>query len=236
MKTILHKANNRGHADHGWLNAHHSFSFASWYDPSRVHFGLLRVLNDDVVAPGMGFGTHPHDNMEIVTIPLEGVLEHKDSMGNTEVLRSGEVQSMSAGAGITHSEYNHSKSEYLKLLQIWVFPKERNIKPRYEQQKYNESQIKNTLFPIVSPDKQEGSMWINQDAYFNLGKLDKGFSLDYKMKNSAHGAYVFLIEGKIDVAGTVLEKRDGIGITEADFFSVKAIEDSFVLVIEVPVN
>ena len=236
MKTILHKANTRGHADHGWLNAHHSFSFASWYDPSRVHFGLLRVLNDDIVAPGMGFGTHPHDNMEIVTIPLEGVLEHKDSMGNTEVLRSGEVQSMSAGSGITHSEYNHSKSEYLKLLQIWVFPKERNIKPRYEQKKYTVEQIKNTLFPIVSPVKQEGSMWINQDAYFNIGKLDKGSSIDYKMKNPAHGAYVFLIEGKIDAAGTVLEKRDGMGITETNSFSIKALEDSFVLVIEVPMN
>lgn len=236
MKTELHKADVRGHADHGWLNAHHSFSFASYYDPAKVHFGLLRVLNDDVVAPGMGFGTHPHDNMEIVTIPLSGVLEHKDSMGNVEVLRSGEVQSMSAGKGITHSEYNHSKTDDLKLLQIWVFPKEKNIEPRYEQKKYNAEQIKNKLYTIVSPEKSSDSMWINQDAYFTLGRLEKGTAKSYSLKDKAHGVYVFLIEGRAEIGEIKLEKRDALAITEAEKVSIEALDDCFVLLIEVPMN
>jgi quercetin 2,3-dioxygenase len=236
METILHKSDTRGHADHGWLNAHHSFSFASYYDASRVHFGLLRVLNDDIVAPGMGFGTHPHDNMEIVTIPLSGSLAHKDSMGTSSVISSGEVQIMSAGTGITHSEFNASKTEEVNLLQVWVFPKEKNIKPRYDQKNYSEEQLKNKFYTIVSPERSADSMWINQDAYFSIGRLDENVSLDYNLKTKGNGVYAFLIDGKVTVAGNDLEKRDGLGITEADQFSVKALQRSFILLVEVPMR
>jgi quercetin 2,3-dioxygenase len=236
MKTVIHKANTRGHADHGWLNARHSFSFANYYDPTRVHFGLLRVLNDDTVAPGMGFGTHPHDNMEIVTIPLSGALEHKDSMGNTEVIKAGEVQIMSAGSGITHSEYNHSKTEEVKLLQIWVFPKTRNIKPRYDQRAYNEEQKKNKFLTIVSPDKTEDTMWINQDAYFSLGSLDAGVAIEYAIRTKGNGAYVFVIEGSVEAGGETLGRRDAMGVSETDKISFKALEKSEVLIIEIPMN
>lgn len=236
MKKILHRSNTRGHANHGWLNAHHSFSFASYYDPEKVHFGLLRVLNDDIVAPGVGFGTHPHDNMEIITIPLSGSLAHKDSMGTSSVIMSGEVQIMSAGTGITHSEFNASKSEEVNLLQIWVFPKEKNIEPRYDQKKYLPEQIENKIYTIVSPDKSSETMWINQDAYFSLSKPKKGSSIQYRIHKKDNGVYIFIIDGKVKVAGEELEKRDGLGLTEVEELSIEALHDTFILLIEVPMS
>ena len=236
MKTIFHKASERGHADHGWLNAHHSFSFASYHDPSKVHFGLLRVLNDDIVAPGMGFGMHPHDNMEIVTIPLKGTLEHKDSMGNVGVIKPNEIQAMSAGAGLMHSEYNHSKTEAINLLQIWVFPKEKNVKPRYDQRVFTEEEKNGKFKTIVAPVKADDVMWINQDAYFSLGKFKAGSSVDYKIEHKGNGAYIFVIEGSAKIEGQQLEKRDAIGIWETDKFSITVTADTEILVIDVPMN
>ena len=236
MKTIFHKASERGHADHGWLNAHHSFSFASYNDPSKLHFGLLRVLNDDIVAPGMGFGMHPHDNMEIVTIPLSGTLEHRDSMGNIGTIKPNEIQAMSAGFGLMHSEYNHSKTEPINLLQIWVFLKERNITPRYDQRVFSENDKDGKFKTIVAPVKAEDVMWINQDAYFSLGKFKAGITVDYTIQHKGNGAYVFLIEGEAKVEGTDLHKRDAIGIWETDKLSISTKADSEILVIEVPMN
>lgn len=236
MKTIIHKASERGHADHGWLNAHHSFSFASYNDPSKVHFGLLRVLNDDIVAPGMGFGMHPHDNMEIVTIPLSGTLEHKDSMGNIGVIKPNEIQAMSAGSGLMHSEYNHSKTEPINLLQIWVFPKERNITPRYDQRVFTDNDKNGKFKTIVAPVKADDIMWINQDAYFSLGKFKAGSSVDYTIQHKGNGAYIFVIEGEVKIADTNLQKRDAIGIWEADKFSINITADAEILVIDVPMN
>jgi redox-sensitive bicupin YhaK (pirin superfamily) len=236
MKTIFHKSTERGHANHGWLNAKHSFSFASYYDPSRTHFGLLRVLNDDIVAPGMGFGTHPHDNMEIVTIPLIGTLEHRDSMGNIGVIRPNEIQAMSAGSGITHSEYNHSKTEPINLLQIWVFPKERNITPRYDQRIFSEEDKNGKFKTIVAPVKADDVMWINQDAYFALGKFKAGASADYTIQHRGNGAYVFIITGQVTIGEQVLESRDAMGIWDTDSFKITVSKDAEILVIDVPMN
>lgn len=236
MKTIFHKSTDRGHADHGWLNARHSFSFSSYNDPEKVHFGLLRVLNDDIVAPGMGFGMHPHDNMEIVTIPLSGTLEHKDSMGNIGVIRPNEIQAMSAGSGLMHSEYNHSKTEPINLLQIWVFPKERNITPRYDQKVFSASDKEGKFKTIVAPEKSEEVMWINQDAYFSLGKFSVATKEEYKSKHAGNGSYVFVIEGGITVNGQKLGKRDAVGVWDTDKFSMDIDAGSEVLVIDVPMN
>lgn len=236
MKTIIHKASERGHADHGWLNARHSFSFASYHDPSKVHFGLLRVLNDDIVAPGMGFGMHPHDNMEIVTIPLQGTLEHRDSMGNVGVIKPNEIQAMSAGSGLMHSEYNHSKTEPINLLQIWVFPKERNIEPRYDQRVFTEEEKNGKFKTIVAPVKSEDIMWINQDAYFSLGKFKAGSSADYTIQHKGNGAYIFIIEGEATIAGQKLGKRDAIGIWDTDKLTINITADAEILVIDVPMN
>src|SRR5689334_1975528 len=197
MKKVLHKANTRGHADHGWLNAYHSFSFAGYYEPSRVHFGALRVLNDDTVAGGMGFGTHPHDNMEIITIPLSGQLEHKDSMGNTGVISKGEVQVMSAGTGIQHSEKNRNSKEEVKLLQIWVFPDEKNVTPRYDQRVFDLAGSKNKLLNIVSPMGDKEGLNIHQHAWFHLGKLDKDTNTTYELKDRNNGVYAFVIDGDV---------------------------------------
>src|ERR1700752_1799615 len=205
---ILHKAATRGHANHGWLNAYHSFSFAGYYNPERTHFGMLRVLNDDTIAAGMGFGSHPHDNMEIVTIPLSGVLEHKDSMGNIGQIKPGEIQAMSAGTGVYHSEYNGSKTEATKLFQIWVFPKVRNIAPRYDQRKFDVADRKNKFQTIVSPEKSDKTMWINQDAFFSLGNFSKGMTIDYKMNLKGNGVYFMLVEGEIEIDGQKLSRRD----------------------------
>lgn len=236
MKTIIHKAGTRGHAEHGWLNSYHTFSFANYYEPTRHNFGLLRVLNDDTVAPGMGFGAHPHDNMEIVSIPLSGALEHKDSMGNSTVIRSGEVQIMSAGTGVRHSEFNHSKEEEVKFLQIWVFPKERNIAPRYDQKKFSEEDKKNKFLTVISPGESNDAIRINQDAYFSLGSLDKDTALDYEVKKQGNGVYIFVLEGSIEAAGEQLGRRDGLGVTETDKISVKATSAAEVLIMEVPMQ
>jgi redox-sensitive bicupin YhaK (pirin superfamily) len=236
MKTIFHKASERGHADHGWLNAQHSFSFAEYRDPNKVHFGLLRVLNDDIVAPGKGFGMHPHDNMEIVTIPLKGQLEHRDSMGNIGVIHPNEIQAMSAGSGITHSEYNHSKTEEVNILQIWVFPKERDIDPRYEQRIFTEADKDQKFKTIVSPVKSPDVMWINQDAYFSIGKFKAGQSVTYQIQHGGNGAYVFMIEGAATINGQQLSKRDAVGISETDQFILSITTNSEILVIDVPMN
>lgn len=235
MKTILHKANDRGHANHGWLDSHHSFSFAHFYDPDKIHFGALRVLNDDIVQGGMGFGTHPHDNMEIISIPLSGDLEHKDSMGNTGVIRQNDVQIMSAGTGIQHSEYNKNKDKLVNFLQIWVFPKKRNIKPRYDQKSLKAEDRLNKLQVIVSPEgTTEDSVKINQDAWFNLGTLNKGTSVNYPVRDKSHGVYVFVIDGDVTVNGNTLNKKDALGIWETENVDIKADNNSEVLLMEVP--
>lgn len=234
--TILHKANTRGHADHGWLNAFHSFSFASWYNPERVQFGVLRVLNDDAVAAGMGFGTHPHDNMEIITIPLEGDLAHKDSMGNAATIKTGDVQVMSAGTGIQHSEFNPNKDQQTKLFQIWLFPKYRNVEPRYQQITIDITKQKNNFSQILSPNADDEGVWIYQDAWFYLADFEKDFSKVYQIKKEGNGMYVFVISGTISVDGQGLEMRDGLGITDFKTLEITATSDSKFLLMEIPMN
>ncbi|WP_396167549.1 pirin family protein [Flavobacterium sp.] len=234
--TVLHKANTRGHADHGWLNAYHSFSFASWYNPDRVQFGMLRVLNDDTVAAGMGFGTHPHDNMEIITIPLEGDLAHKDSMGNTEVIKTGDVQVMSAGTGIQHSEFNPNADQRTKLFQIWVFPKYRNVTPRYQQITLDVTEQKNNFAQILSPKADDAGVWIYQDAWFYLADFDKGFSKTYSINKEGNGVYVFVISGTITVDGQDLETRDGLGIWNFNELEFVATSDAKFLLMEIPME
>jgi redox-sensitive bicupin YhaK (pirin superfamily) len=239
MKTILHKATERGHANHGWLDSHHSFSFAHFYDPDKIHFGALRVLNDDIVQGGMGFGTHPHDNMEIISIPLSGDLEHKDSMGNTGVIRQNDVQIMSAGTGIQHSEYNKNKDKLVNFLQIWVFPKVKNITPRYDQKTLRTEDRVNKLQVIVSPDSTtagETGVKINQEAWFNLGTLSKGTDVSYQLHDSNHGVYIFVIEGDVTVNGQALNKRDGLGVSDTEKISLTADSNAEVLLMEVPMN
>ncbi len=234
--TLIHKANTRGHANHGWLDAHHTFSFAGYYDPNRVQFGVLRVLNDDIIAPGMGFGTHPHDNMEIITIPLEGDLAHKDSMGNTEVIKFGDVQVMSAGTGIQHSEFNPNHDQRTNLLQIWVFPKYRNVAPRYEQITLNVADRHNQFQQVLSPSADDAGVWIHQDAWFHMSNMDAGTTLEYNRKLEGNGLYVFVIKGSVKVNGEQLEKRDGMGITDFEKVHFKATTDAEVLLMEVPMH
>lgn len=233
--TVLHKANTRGHANHGWLDSHHTFSFANYHNPDRMHFGVLRVLNDDRVDAGMGFGRHPHDNMEIISIPLEGDLEHKDSMGNTAVIKKGDIQVMSAGTGIYHSEYNENKDKLTKFLQIWVYPNKRNVTPRYDQIALNEADRHNKFQQILSPNQDDEGVWIHQDAWFHLGNFDKGVSADYNLKKKGNGVYAFVIEGDVTINGIALNKRDGLGIWATDKLSIKADSDNAeVLLMEVP--
>jgi redox-sensitive bicupin YhaK (pirin superfamily) len=233
-KTILHKANTRGHADHGWLNSYHTFSFANYYDPERVHFGALRVLNDDTVNSGMGFGTHPHDNMEIISIPLEGDLEHQDSMGNTTVIKQGDIQVMSAGTGIQHSEYNKNKDVPVKFLQIWILPNKKNVTPRYDQISLNENDRHNKLQQILSPNQNDEGVWIYQNAWFHLGRFDKDFTATYDFKKEGNGLYIFVLDGDITVDGQRLNKRDGYGIWETSEVTIKADSDAEFLLMEVP--
>lgn len=233
-KSILHKANTRGHANHGWLNSFHTFSFANYFDAERIHFGALRVLNDDVIAPGMGFGKHPHDNMEIITIPLEGDLEHKDSMGNSAVIRSGDVQVMSAGTGIFHSEYNHSQDNKVSLLQIWVIPNKQSVKPRYDQISIRDIEKENELFQIVSPNKDEPGVWIHQDAWFHMGNFEPGKSAEYKLKKEGNGVYAFVLEGDIEINGQKLSRRDGYGLWNVNELNLTSETQSRVLLMEVP--
>jgi hypothetical protein len=234
--TVIHKADTRGHANHGWLNAHHTFSFAGYYDPNRVQFGVLRVLNDDIIAPGMGFGTHPHDNMEIITIPLEGDLAHKDSMGNTEVIKFGDVQVMSAGTGIQHSEFNPNHDQRTNLLQIWVFPKYRNVAPRYEQITLNVADRHNQFQQVLSPNADDAGVWIHQDAWFHMSNMDAGTTLEYTRKLEGNGLYVFVIKGSVKVNGEQLEKRDGMGLTDFEKATFEATADAEVLLMEVPMH
>lgn len=236
MKTILHRADSRGRANHGWLDSHHTFSFAGYYNPERMHFGVLRVLNDDVVHGGGGFGTHPHDNMEIVSIPLSGDLEHKDSMGNVQVIRQGDVQIMSAGTGVRHSEYNHSQQDPVNFLQIWILPKERNIRPRYAQQSFPAAERQNRFQKVVSPHAEDApAVWINQDATFSLGSLEPGFEITYQIQ-PGHGLYVFVLEGEITAGSETLQRRDGLGIWDADGISFKALRPAEVLLMEVSMD
>ena len=234
--SVLHKANTRGNANHGWLNAYHSFSFASWYNAERVQFGALRVLNDDTIAAGMGFGTHPHDNMEIITIPLEGDLAHKDSMGNAATIKTGDVQVMSAGSGIQHSEFNPNKDLPTKLFQIWLFPKTRNVEPRYQQITLDKSLEKNAFAQILSPNENDEGVWIHQDAWFYLSDFDKDFSKKLSLKKEGNGFYIMNIEGEIEVNGEVLEKRDAIGIWETKELEIKANTNAKFLIMEIPME
>lgn len=235
-KNILHKASSRGLADHGWLRSRHTFSFANYYHPGRINFGALRVLNDDIVAPGRGFGTHPHDNMEIISIPLEGDLEHKDSMGNVAVIRHGDIQVMSAGTGIFHSEYNKNSDQPVKFLQIWVFPDKKNVSPRYDQISLNPADRHNRLQQIVSPNPGDEGVWIHQNAWFCLGTLDEGFSTEYRIRSAGNGVYAFILEGEVTINGQPLEKRDGYGITGTDLLSVTAVTSAEILLMEVPME
>lgn len=234
MNTKIQTAAERGHANFGWLNSHHSFSFGHWYDPAKVNFGALRVLNDDEVSPGEGFGTHPHDNMEIVTIPLNGAIAHKDSTGTDGVINTGDVQIMSAGTGIRHSEYNASQSAPLHFFQIWVMPKVQNINPRYAQKKFDAAGRKNSWQIVVSPDEKDGGVWINQDAVFSLAHADKGTSLIYKNKFASNGVYLMVIDGEAEVNDQILQKRDAMEITDADQFTITIKSDAELLAIEVP--
>ena len=235
MNTVFHPADSRGHANHGWLDTYHSFSFASWQNPERMHFGALRVLNDDSVTGGAGFGTHPHDNMEIVSIPLSGDLEHQDSMGNATVIREGDVQIMSAGTGIMHSEKNHNAGEEVRFLQIWVFPNERDLTPSYGQLTMDLADQKDNLQCVVSPDAKEG-VQIHQNAWFHLGRLSAGWNDNYNLHSAGQGLYAMVLEGKATVAGQPLGRRDAVGIWDASTVSIEANEDTRLLLIEVPMQ
>ena len=235
MKTIIYKANERGHVQHGWLNTYHSFSFGNYYNPELMNFGALRVLNDDTFGGGMGFGTHPHSNMEIVTIPLSGALQHRDSTGTQGIIRQNDVQIMSAGSGIQHSEVNANKAEDVQLLQIWVLPKLYNVTPRYEQKAFSPESRKNKLQTVVAP-ADETAVHINQDAWFSLGDLTQNFTDTYSIKKKGNGAYFFVIDGKVEVDGNVLSKRDAAGIWETERINIKAIEKAQLLIIDVPMN
>jgi quercetin 2,3-dioxygenase len=232
--TILHKAETRGHANHGWLNSFHSFSFANYHNPERMHFGVLRVLNDDTVDGGRGFGTHPHDNMEIISIPLSGDLEHKDSMGNSTIIRNGDIQVMSAGTGIRHSEYNKSTDTLVKFLQIWLFPNKKNVTPRYDQITLNLADRKNKLQQILSPNPDDAGVWIYQDAWFHLADFDKDKTAEYKVKKAGNGVYAFILKGDVTINDTPLSTRDGLGIWDTDTLSIKADSDAEFLLMDVP--
>lgn len=236
MNTVIHKAESRGDANHGWLHSRHTFSFANYYNPERIHFGALRVLNDDKVEAGMGFGTHPHNNMEIISIPLEGDLEHKDSMGNIAVIKEGDVQVMSAGTGITHSEYNKNNDRVVKFLQIWVIPNKAEVTPRYDQISIRDIAKKNQFYQILSPNPDDQGVWIHQDAWFHLGKFTKGSSDKYEIKKEGNGVYAFILDGEVKINGQELQKRDGMGIWDADSIEVEATENARVLLMEVPME
>jgi redox-sensitive bicupin YhaK (pirin superfamily) len=230
---ILHRANTRGNANHGWLNSNHTFSFANYHNPERMHFGVLRVLNDDHVEPGMGFGTHPHNNMEIISIPLEGDLEHKDSMGNVGVIKQGDVQVMSAGTGVQHSEYNKNKDKAVKFLQIWLFPKKKGVTPRYDQMSFPKADRHNKLQQVLSPFPDDEGVWIHQDAWFHMGDFDKGFSTTYDIKKSGNGVYAFVLKGSININGQDLNSRDGLGIWNTNSLKIESTTDAELLLMEV---
>lgn len=235
--TILHKADTRGYANHGWLKSHHTFSFANYYNPERVHFGVLRVLNDDQVAAGRGFGTHPHDNMEIISIPLEGDLEHKDSMNNVAVIKKGDIQVMSAGTGVYHSEYNRNSDKETKFLQIWVFPNKKNVTPRYDQMTLDIADRRNRLQQILSPNPEDAGVWIHQDAWFNIGTFDTGITANYDIKRQGNGVYAFILKGDFEIDGQVVNQRDGLGIWNTKSIALKALtQDAEILLMDVPMT
>lgn len=234
MKQIIHRGTSRGNANLGWLNSYHTFSFAGYHNSSRMHFGVLRVLNDDVVAPGRGFGAHPHENMEIISIPLNGALKHNDNTGRSEIINAGDVQIMSAGSGITHAEMNASATEPVNFLQIWIFPKVENIQPRYEQKTFILEDRKNKWQTIVSPEKDAEPIWINQDAWFMLSDLDENKTLQYNLQMKNNGVYLFVLDGEIEIVGEKLVKRDAIALTEIGEFDIKASTNAQLLLMEVP--
>jgi len=233
---VLHKANSRGKADHGWLKSNHTFSFANYHNPERMHFGVLRVLNDDFVEGGKGFGTHPHNNMEIISIPLDGDLEHQDSMGNSGVIKSGDVQVMSAGTGIKHSEFNKNADKPVKFLQIWLFPKKKDVEPRYDQMTFKVENRKNKFQQVLSPNADDEGVWIHQDAWFHLGRFDKDQKTEYAVKKAGNGVYAFIIDGEVIINGQALEKRDGLGVWDVSTLDIKATEDAEILLMEVPMS
>ena len=236
MKSVLHKADTRGNANHGWLNSHHSFSFANYYNPERMNFGVLRVLNDDVVAPSRGFGKHPHDNMEIISIPLHGDLEHKDSMGNTTVIKEGDVQVMSAGTGIYHSEFNKNADKEVKFLQIWMFPNKKDVTPRYDQISLK-TQATDSLFQqVLSPNPDDEGVWAHQNAWFHIADFQGGESEDYAIKSADNGVYAFVLEGKVTIEGQALNPRDGYGVWDTDSICIKADDSARVLLMDVPMS
>jgi len=234
---VIHRANSRGFADHGWLKSHHTFSFAGYHNPERIHFGVLRVLNDDMVSGGRGFGTHPHDNMEIISIPLEGDLEHQDSMGNTTVIRKGDIQVMSAGTGIQHSEYNKNRDEAVKFLQIWIFPNKRNVQPRYDQISMELGDRHNKLQQILSPNPEDAGVWIHQDAWFHIGNFDDKVSTTYGIKKETNGVYAFVLKGSFLVNGELLASRDGMGVWNTSSIELQSqVDDAEILLMEVPMQ
>ncbi|WP_046758063.1 pirin family protein [Kordia jejudonensis] len=238
MKTILHRGNTRGKADHGWLKSHHSFSFASYHNPERMGFGQLRVLNDDIVQPKMGFGTHPHQNMEIISIPLSGALSHKDSMDNKRAITVGEVQVMSAGTGLQHSEFNDSRTDEVNFLQLWIQPQELGVTPRYEQKEFDQTKRENQFQTVVAPKDNivDDALWIHQDAYISIGNFDSGKAIDFKLHDASHGIYVFLLEGEITIGEDTLSTKDAIGIWDTENVQISTNSDSKILVVEVPMS
>lgn len=236
MNVRLFPAEQRGHAQHGWLESYHSFSFASYYNPDCMHFGALRVLNDDWVAPGMGFGTHPHDNMEIISLPLSGDLEHRDSMGNRSVIKEGEIQVMSAGTGITHSEYNPNADREVRFLQIWLFPREKNVTPRYDQKSISDIIQPNELSLVLSPNEQDKGVWIHQDAWFSLGEFDQEMSVSYASKKPGNGAFLFVLEGSLEVQGHRLGRRDAIGLWNYEQVELRPSSGTRLLLMDVPMQ
>ena len=236
MKTVFHTSDSRGHANHGWLDARHSFSFAGWFNPERIQFGALRVLNDDIIQGGMGFDTHPHDNMEIVTIPLKGDLEHKDSMGNSAVIREGDIQVMSAGTGVHHSEYNKNPDKEINLFQLWIFPNQRDVEPRYDQIPIRTFHQKNAFFQILSPIAEDQGLWIHQNAWMHMLDADAQTSHTYTIKNPGNGVYVMVIEGQIAWNDQVLNRRDAMGVWDTNDFEILVLEEAQVLLVDVPMN
>jgi len=235
--SLLIKADSRGHANHGWLDTNHTFSFANYYNPERMHFGVLRVINDDYIPAGAGFGTHPHENMEIITIPFEGDLEHKDSMGHKEVIKHGDVQVMSAGTGIYHSEYNANKDKAVKLFQIWVFPDKRNVEPRYDQITLDTSKMKNQLMQILSPNPEDEGVWIHQNAWFDMGDFEAEKKLSHKLRApQSNGVYAMVVDGKFKINGQELEYRDGLGLWEINELEIESLEKGRLLLMEVPMQ
>ena len=235
--SVIHRADTRGKADHGWLLSQHTFSFANYYNPERMHFGVLRVLNDDKVEAGRGFGTHPHDNMEIISIPLEGDLEHKDSMGNTAVIRSGDIQVMSAGTGIMHSEFNKNSDKLVKFLQIWIYPKKRNVTPRYDQITLDKTKSHNQFQQILSSNADDEGVWIHQDAWFHLGTFDQNTETYYQIRKKGNGIYAFILKGSAEIGGEIIGERDGFGVWDIQEITIKTLQEGTeILLMEVPMT